>query len=114
MKSWMRKVLLAVVPALMTGGAFAYAEDEEEIPLSKVPKEVLDAAEKAVPGITLTEVEMEKTAKGVVYEVEGTKDGKEYEIEISADGKVLEVEDENDEDKDEKDDDDDKNEKDDD
>ena len=72
----------------------AFAGIEKEIPLNEVPDVVLKAAQKAVPGIVLTEAEVEKTPKGVVYEIEGTFDGKEYEIELSSDGKVLEIEEE--------------------
>ena len=64
---------------------------EKDIPLSKVPKVVLEAAQKAVPGIKLTEAEIQKTDKGTVYEVEGMADGKKYEINIAEDGKVLSV-----------------------
>ena len=77
----------------------AFAGIEKEIPLNEVPDVVLKAAQKAVPGIELTEAEVEKTTKGVVYEIEGTLDSKKYEIELSFDGKVLEIEeDEEDED----------------
>ena len=55
----------------------AFAGIEKEIPLNEVPDVVLKAAQKAVPGIELTEAEVEKTHKGVVYEIEGTLDGKE-------------------------------------
>ncbi len=82
----------------------AFAGIEKEIPLNEVPDVVLKAAQKAVPGIELTEAEVEKLHKGVVYEIEGTLDGKEYEIEVSSDGKVLEIEEEeNDDDEDDKD-----------
>ena len=76
-----------------------FAGIEKEIPLNEVPDVVLKAAQKAVPGIELTEAEVERTLKGFVYEVEGTLDSKKYEIEVSSDGKVLEIEeDEEDED----------------
>jgi hypothetical protein len=82
-------------------------EEEQEIPLSEVPAEALQAAQGAVDGITLTEAEMEEEDGQVVYEIEGTADGKEYCIEVTADGEVLEVEldDEDDEDDDDEDDD---------
>ena len=105
------RLLATVVVTLTVGIMVASAEKEEEIALSKVPKKVLEAAHKAVPGIKLTEAEVEKTSEGLVYELEGTLDGKEYEIEVSADGDVLEIEQEDDdaedEDNDEDDDDDD-------
>ena len=76
-----------------------FAGIEKEFPLNEVPDVVLKAPQKAVPGIELTEAEVEKTTKGVVYEIEGTLDSKKYEIEVSSDGKVLEIEeDEEDED----------------
>jgi uncharacterized membrane protein YkoI len=67
-------------------------EDEKEIPLSQVPSEAVEAAQRAVAGITLTEAEVEEEDGCTVYELEGTADGIEYEIEVTADGKVLEVE----------------------
>ena len=60
----------------------AFAGIEKEIPLNEVPDVVLKAAQKAVPGIELTEAEVEKTTKGVVYEIEGTLDSKKFEIEL--------------------------------
>ena len=86
-----RNLFLALVLMFIVGTTVALSETEEGIPLSEVPKKVLAAAQKAVPGIKITGAEVE------VYELEGTLDGKEYEIEVTADGKVLEVEQENDE-----------------
>ena len=102
---WFSMFLATMVVALAVGITVASAGNEEEIALSKVPKKVLEAARKAVPGIKLTEAEVEKTSDGLVYELEGTKDGKEYEIKVSAAGKVLKVEIEDDDDDDEDDDD---------
>jgi uncharacterized membrane protein YkoI len=79
---------------------------EKEIPLSEVPEPALKAAQSAVPGITLSEAEVEVEAGVTTYEVEGTADGKEYEIEVTPEGKVLKAEeDKDDEDEDEDDDD---------
>ena len=83
-------VAFALVLAFGTPGAVA--DSEEEVPLSEVPQVVLDAAQQAVPGITLTEAELERTENGPVYEIEGEVDGQEYEIEVTAAGEVLEVE----------------------
>jgi hypothetical protein len=84
--------LLVVAVTLTVGMAVANEEKEEEIALSEVPEKVVQAAQNAVPGIRLTEAEVERTREGLVYELEGTLAGKSYEIEVSADGKVLEVE----------------------
>jgi hypothetical protein len=83
---------LKIVAAVMVLGlavASAYAERETEIAIDQVPKVVLDAAEKAVPGIKLTEAEYTTKGEGRVYELEGTAGGKEYELHITAEGKVL-------------------------
>lgn len=81
-------------------------ESEEEIPLSEVPKAILEEAKRAIPGIKIIEAEIEKTYKGIVYELEGMLDGKVYEIEISEEGKILNIElEENDEEVDSDDDD---------
>ena len=72
----------------------AFGGIEKDIPLNEVPDVVLKAAQKAVPGIKLTEAEVETTPDGVIYELEGKLDGKEYEIKLSSDGKVLEIEEE--------------------
>jgi hypothetical protein len=76
------------------------SEDEREIPLSDVPAAARAAAEGAVPGIRLTEAEVEEEQGHLVYELEGVLDGKEYEIEVTAEGEVLEVEELDDEDDD--------------
>jgi hypothetical protein len=83
--------LMAVVLMLIVGVMDANAGKEEDIPLSDVPEKVLEAAQNAVPGIKLTEAEVEKTRKGLIYEIEGILDGKGYEIKVSADGKVLKI-----------------------
>jgi hypothetical protein len=86
---------LIIVSILIVSGSVLIArilETDEKIPLSKVPKIVLESLDKALPGIIITESGIEKTYKGVVYEFEGVLEGKEYEIEISEKGKVLEIE----------------------
>jgi uncharacterized membrane protein YkoI len=100
--NWFSMFLATLAVTLAVGISVASAGNEEEIALSKVTKKVLEAARKAVPGIKLTEAEVEKTSDGLVYELEGTLNGKEYEIKVSAAGKVLktEIEDDDDEDDD--------------
>jgi len=97
------QLLLALVLILDVGTTVVWSGEEEEIDLSKVPKKVLAAARRAVPGIKLTEAEVEKTSDGLVYELEGLADGKEYEIEVTAAGKVIEIEQEDDDGADEPD-----------
>ncbi|MHC4206576.1 MAG: PepSY domain-containing protein [Planctomycetota bacterium] len=81
-------------------------DKENEVPLSEVPAEALEAAQGAVDGVTITEAEMEKEDGETVYVFEGEANGKEYEIEVTPEGKVLEVEEEGDEEDEGEDDDD--------
>lgn len=98
MKAWYLVLALLLSCAMGCAVLDSGSEDEQEIPLSEVPAEALQAARAAVDGITLTEAEMEEEDGQTVYVVEGTADGVEYEIEVAADGKVLEVEQEDEED----------------
>ena len=89
------KPILAFLVALVAGLTLittsAWPDDDKEIPLSKVPAKVRNAAIEAVPGLQLIEAEAHRTSKGTVYELEGIADGKKYELNIAADGKVLRV-----------------------
>jgi hypothetical protein len=106
------KLIVVLVLVVIASAVTGRAGREKDIPVSELPKVVLEAAKRAVPGIEIDEAEVEKTAKGLVYEVEGEVGGKEYELLISAEGKVLGKESDDDDDdddgeKDDKDDDDD-------
>lgn len=83
---------LGLILACALGTTAAFAEGDRHLSLSEVPDAVLAAAKEAVPGIQLSEAEVEETDKGRVYEMEGAANGKEYEISISEEGKVLGVE----------------------
>jgi hypothetical protein len=68
--------------------------EDEEVALSDVPAKVIEAANNAVPGGEIEEVEKETEDGVVIYEVEKVVDGVEYEIEVTADGIVKEIEEE--------------------
>jgi hypothetical protein len=91
-------IVLALTCTIGCASLESAHEDENQIPLSQVPAEAVQAAQRAVPGITLTEAEVEEEDGCTVYELEGTADAIEYEIEVTADGKVLEVEQEDEDD----------------
>ena len=61
-------VSLATVPVV-------FAETEEEIPLSDVPRIVVEAAVQEMQGIQLSEAEKVTTDTGVQYELEGAVGG---------------------------------------
>jgi hypothetical protein len=82
----------ARLSALMAESERLDGTGAREIPLSDVPVAARAAAEGAVPGIRLTEAEVEEEQGRLVYELEGVLDGMEHEIEVTAEGEVLEVE----------------------
>lgn len=67
-------------------------EDEENIPLSSIPKAVMDTASSAVKGFEAEEASVEKEHGQMVYELKGKADGDECELNIAADGKMLQLE----------------------
>ncbi len=88
------RMLLILTLAFLGGCAasmWPFAE-EQEISLDKVPATAIQAAENALPGIRLTEAEIEFEDGVEVYELEGERNGKHYELEVTADGTIIEIE----------------------
>jgi len=75
-------------------------DEDEKVALSDVPAKVIEAANKAVPGGEIEEVDMEEEDGEIIYDVEKIVDGVEYDIEVTADGIVKEVEKESDDEED--------------
>jgi hypothetical protein len=105
-----RLSLIIVVCVLLIGGVTLWAavrngDSEQRILLSNTPANVIEAANNAVPGGEITEVEMEVEDGETVYEVEKVVDGVEYDIDVTPEGVVKEVEKEGDDEDDEEDDD---------
>jgi hypothetical protein len=105
-----RLSLIIVICVLLIGGVTLWAavrsgDSEENIPLSDTPANVIEAANNAVTGGEITEVEMEVEDGETIYEVEKVVDGVEYDIDVTADGVVKEIEKEGEEEDDEEDDD---------
>ncbi len=67
-------------------------KEDEDIPLSQVPKSIKKAAKEAVKGIKLTEAELEDG----VYELKGYVGDQKYEVKITPKGKVVKIEKEED------------------
>ncbi len=92
-----RLSLIIVVCVLLIGGVTIWAAvrnggSEENILLSDTPANVIEAANNAVPGGEITEVEMEVEDGETIYEVEKVVDGVEYDIDVTPEGIVKEVE----------------------
>ena len=93
----MKSKLLSTLFALsVTGvGSFTFAAkstQKADVPLTQVPQVVIDAAAKAVRGISLTEAKLRSKKSGVVFKLEGVAAGKEYDLKVDATGRVLTVE----------------------
>ncbi|MDA0989946.1 MAG: hypothetical protein O3A51_04245 [Verrucomicrobia bacterium] len=67
-------------------------EFEMEVPVKDVPEVVMDAAQKALPGLRVLEAEVEKERYGLVYGLEGVLGDEKVELEVSADGRFVEME----------------------
>ncbi len=79
-------ILSSVIMVFVSDVSFA---KEREIPLSKVPQEVIDTVNNELPGIKLIEAEIITRGGKKIYEIEGRFEGKEYEFQISPEGKVI-------------------------
>lgn len=79
---------------LAVGCSKATFDDKSEpIALDKIPKSVMEIAQKELPDVTFQRASKFKKDGEDAYEIKGkTKQGKTQEVEVSASGKVLEVE----------------------
>ncbi len=70
----------------------AWADEEEKVPLDKLPKTVTEAVKKRFPDATLVSAEKETENNKTVYEV--AIKNKEQKIEVTAteDGTIIEIE----------------------
>jgi hypothetical protein len=91
----MKRIALALMAMMLVCGFTAYAEEHHEggegenknvVALDKLPKEVKEAAMKAVEGITLKSAKTEKSEKGVVYVILGTAKDKNWVVKVTVDG----------------------------
>ena len=67
-------------------------EDEESIPLSRVPKAVTKAIDEKFSGAEIVEASKYEEDGDTIYELSFKQDKVEYEVELKADGKFVEIE----------------------
>ena len=85
-------LVLAAACVAGCGGGNVF-EGEEMVPLEKISPSVMEAAKKAVPGITFNKAWKSRIDGQDAYELVGkTRDGKTREVEVSVSGKVLNIE----------------------
>jgi len=88
-------LLIILLSALFVASVALWAaasDDDEKVPLSDVPAKVLQAADKAVSGGDIKEVEKEVENGVAIYDVKKVVDDVSYEIEVTADGVVKKIE----------------------
>src|SRR5688572_3342456 len=93
MNSKIARVLAALcVAGACTAARAAKVTQKADVPLDDVPQPVLDAAAKAIKGISLTEAKLRSKKSGVVFKLAGVAAGKAYDLKVDAAGRVLEIE----------------------
>jgi len=88
MRNW-RSALLGL--ALLVFGSAAWS-DEKKIPLSDVPKAVLDAVKARFPGAELKQAEKEVDDDETTYEISLTTAGKHITVSVDDEGDISEIE----------------------
>jgi uncharacterized membrane protein YkoI len=72
-------------------GMAAAARAEEEVPLEKLPKEVLDAVKAKFPDVKLLSAEKHKDKGKMVYWVETKVKDVNIDVTVTPEGKVVEI-----------------------
>jgi uncharacterized membrane protein YkoI len=80
------------VSAVLILGSAARADDEEKVPLDKLPKPVVAAVKKKFPKARLVSASKEVENKKTLFEVQ-IKDGAQtVEVTVTPEGKIVEIE----------------------
>ena len=67
-------------------------ERHDHLTVDDLPEAVRTALSGAAPDIEISEIELESSDGGEIYEIEGTENGKRVELKIAADGTILKFE----------------------
>jgi uncharacterized membrane protein YkoI len=96
----MSRQMVSLFAVAFTVAAFlminASALADEKVNVKDLPKAVLEAIEKRLPGAELLSAKKEKDDGRLQYEVKVRHKGQKYEVEVTPEGKILEVEREDD------------------
>jgi uncharacterized membrane protein YkoI len=91
MHTWFRAMAACAALTLSVMASAAWAK-EEEVPLDKLPKAVVDAVKAKFPGAKLLEASKETENGATTYEVTVDHKGQEFDISLTPAGKIVEVE----------------------
>jgi len=95
LRIYARGILLTLALAALNVGCGAEDsfEGNELVALEKIPAPAMDAAKKAVPGITFNKAYKARIDGQDAFEIVGkTANGKTREVEVTGAGKVLNIE----------------------
>lgn len=87
MRSFLTFAGLAVTATLLTALPSHAGTD---LTLEQLPANVRATVERETKGGQITDIERDREAGKVIYEVEFTLDGKSYELDVAEDGALLE------------------------
>jgi uncharacterized membrane protein YkoI len=87
-RSW----LVMSVFVMVTAGIAAQADDEEKVPLDKVPKAVLKAVKAKFKGAELVGAQTEKEDGKTLYEINLKDKGQAVDVTVMPDGKIVSIE----------------------
>ncbi|MFO0802671.1 MAG: PepSY-like domain-containing protein [Gemmataceae bacterium] len=88
----MKRLACLLVMALGSNLLHARAEDEEKVPLEKLPKAVRQAVEKRFPKVEITGASKEKEGDKLVFEVSLKKNGKNIDVTLTETGVITLIE----------------------
>ena len=91
MRSRFRGLAACAALVFWLAGSAAWAK-EEEVPLEKLPKAVVDAVKAKFPGARLLEAYKETEDGKTTYEVGLEHKGQEIDVTLTPAGKIVEVE----------------------
>lgn len=91
MTRFLASAVLALALAFALAAPAAAGDDEEEIPLDKLPKKVLDAVREQFPKGQLKSAVKGKDEDGAYFTVTLTQAKTEYDVTVSGAGKVTEI-----------------------
>ena len=82
----------AALAAALAWAPSVRADDEEKVPLDKVPKAVIDAVKARFPDAELKEASKETEDGKTIYEVGITSKKDKMDVSLTADGDIVEIE----------------------
>jgi uncharacterized membrane protein YkoI len=88
----MKRFLAMLVVVSIGPMALCWADDEEKVPLDKLPKPVMEAVKKRFPKAEIVSASREKEGDKYEYEVSIKEGGKNIDVTLTPEGTILSLE----------------------